>query len=61
MQEQQPPSKTRAFAITQALLRDDSTAAAASIAEAAGHGDVSSVASALAFALANGEGAVWLC
>lgn len=49
-----PPIETRAAAITQALLKDDATAAATSIAEAAGAGDVSSVASALAFALAEG-------
>jgi hypothetical protein len=36
------------------LLKDDASAAASSIAEAAGSGDVSAVASALAFALANG-------
>jgi hypothetical protein len=50
-----PQKETRAAAITQALLRDDATAAAMSIAEAAGAGDVTSVASALAFALAEGE------
>jgi hypothetical protein len=56
MQEQndKPPSQTKAAAITAALLKDDASAAASSIAEAAGSGDVSAVASALAFALANG-------
>jgi hypothetical protein len=50
-----PPSQTKSAGITKALLRDDATAAAASIVEAAGSGDVDAVASALAFALANGE------
>lgn len=50
-----PPIETRAADITQALLRDDATAAAVSIAEAAGAGDVTAVASALAFALAEGK------
>lgn len=56
MQEQndKPPSQTKAAAITASLLKDDASAAASGIAEAAGSGDVSAVASALAFALANG-------
>ncbi len=59
MQEtNKPPSQTKAAGITQALLKDDATAAATSIAEAAAEGDVDAVASALAFALANGAGQV---